>query len=273
MGHSRIVKSSQLNPDTEESESTNEADNLLKTYQYQDNDEVFMTGIITKKRNVSTKKNELMCFLEIEDLSGVFEVVVFPKSYNQFRNVIMEGNTIAMQGRVSQKDDFPNNVILNYAEIIPKDNTSLEPSSRFAFLDKVEKKNNYQGAINDIPKMGASEANTKNNNTVEVKIEKKVEDKKISEFERNDSDEDTIMLKDALSPNSKLVIRVKNTEPAREIFDLTLANRGKTPVWLFIEDTKELALLSKNTQADLNPRYLKVLSEKFGINNIWLEMY
>ena len=280
----RVVKATELNADAVESEASNEADELMQTHHYQDNDEVFMAGIISKKRNVTTRKNDLMCFLEVEDMSGTYEVVVFPKSLMQFRNILMEGNTIIIQGRVSQKDDFPNNVILNYAELLPKDNVKLDVSSRFKFIDMAPDNRAVAQAMPLVAKSKTKAEFKIDNSSNEVdRMDQGGQGNQVNHGHHGNrenhgnrgnhgSQEDSSLLQDLITPESRLVIRVKDSSFARDIFNLCLQHRGKTPVWLFIEDSKELALLSKNTGADLNPEFLKILTGKYGLDNIAIEM-
>ena len=253
LSHPNLTKASDLNAESKLNENTNEADQILaQNHVYKDNDRVIMAGMIKKKRNVTTSKEELMCFLELEDLSASFEVVVFPDAYMRFRKEIMEGNIIILEGKVSIKDDFPNNIILNYLEILPRDGEPLDPQSRFKFLDNEEVQ---------------KQPSTQNKQDLDTRIK---ENFKITKENYQDLKEESLF-RDIIKPETKLYIRIKDTRPARAIFELCLKNRGNTQVWLFIEDSKELALLSKNTGCNLNPTFLKTLTDKFGINNIWLE--
>ena len=289
LGHKSLINALDLNPqnnvDAENIESLNPL--LDESRIFVDGDEVFMAGMINRKRNVTTKRNDLMCFLELEDLSGAFEVVVFPQSYEKFRNVLHEGTVIIMQGRVSQKDDFPNNVILNYVEVLPKDLDSMEATSRFKALDRSSKQDKEK---NQDESKQETKIVFKVRNVIvepfadnlekysEIENSSKDTDYYTSEFSSdNQSDmlnrinNEKVAMTEIVQTKSRLVIRLNNSKPARAIFELCRKYPGNTEVWLFIEESRELALLSKNTKISLNPKLLKALSDEFGISNLWIE--
>ncbi|MGN1349466.1 MAG: DNA polymerase III subunit alpha, partial [Anaerovoracaceae bacterium] len=55
-----------------------------------DGSRVIMGGMIRSKRTMITKKNQIMAFLEIEDLYGVAEVVVFPRTFEKYSHMLQE---------------------------------------------------------------------------------------------------------------------------------------------------------------------------------------
>ena len=62
-------------------------------------------GVISNVTIKITKKNTVMAFVSIEDLYGVVEVLVFPKFYEKFRQIIQEDNKVFVSGRVSVSED------------------------------------------------------------------------------------------------------------------------------------------------------------------------
>ena len=69
---------------------------------------VIMGGILSGKRDLVTKKNELMTFLEMEDLEGSFEVVVFPRVFERDRDKLSSDNILIIQGRLDiRENDTP----------------------------------------------------------------------------------------------------------------------------------------------------------------------
>jgi len=65
---------------------------------------VTFAGIITSVRQVITKKNDQMAFLNIEDLTGSIEAVVFPKLYQTSTDVFVAEKCIAISGKVSLRN-------------------------------------------------------------------------------------------------------------------------------------------------------------------------
>ena len=71
-----------------------------------------------------TKNNKTMAFLNIEDLVGTVEVVVFPKDYENYRSVLTQDAKIFIKGRVSAEDEKASKMICekiwSFAEV-PKE--------------------------------------------------------------------------------------------------------------------------------------------------------
>ena len=66
---------------------------------------VTVAGMITGKKNLVTKNNKLMAFVDLEDLYGAMEVVVFPNVYEKYGDEIEEDRVVAMRGRLNFKED------------------------------------------------------------------------------------------------------------------------------------------------------------------------
>ncbi len=62
-------------------------------------------GIITSKKSKTTKNNNLMAFVTLEDLYGSMEVIVFPTVYEKYKNFIAEENIVLINGRISLKEE------------------------------------------------------------------------------------------------------------------------------------------------------------------------
>lgn len=65
---------------------------------------VTVAGLITSTQAITTKKGEPMLFAKIEDLTGSCEVVVFPDTYRQYREQLSPDTSVAIRGRLSQRD-------------------------------------------------------------------------------------------------------------------------------------------------------------------------
>src|SRR5439155_17127020 len=53
------------------------------------------------------KKGDLMAAVELEDLGGSVEVIVFPRTYQQHRDLLKEDAVVLVQGKVDTRDDQP----------------------------------------------------------------------------------------------------------------------------------------------------------------------
>ncbi|MEN2774640.1 DNA polymerase III subunit alpha [Acetivibrio clariflavus] len=66
---------------------------------------VVVGGIITSKKTKTTKNNNLMAFLTLEDLYGIMEVIVFPTVLEKYAKFIIEENIVLIKGRISIKEE------------------------------------------------------------------------------------------------------------------------------------------------------------------------
>ena len=63
-----------------------------------------MAGIITSKKNLITKNGKMMSFVEMEDMFGAVEVVVFPNVYELCSSLIDEDKIVAVSGHLNFKE-------------------------------------------------------------------------------------------------------------------------------------------------------------------------
>lgn len=72
----------------------------------EDNGKVhIIAGVVSGKKIIKTKKdNHEMAFLNFFDESGTVEVVVFPKTYATYKNMIAMNKILLMKGKISDRD-------------------------------------------------------------------------------------------------------------------------------------------------------------------------
>lgn len=80
-------------------------DYVVKEGRFKDGDSVTIGGIITARRNKTTKSNTQMAFLTFEDLHGSIEVIVFPKKYEAFSSIMIEDAVVFIYARISLRED------------------------------------------------------------------------------------------------------------------------------------------------------------------------
>ena len=71
----------------------------------QDQKVVRMGGLIAEKRMKATKSGGMMAFVQLEDMYGVTEVLVFPKVYDRVSAQLVEDAAVVMTGRLSVRED------------------------------------------------------------------------------------------------------------------------------------------------------------------------
>ncbi|MDE5908225.1 MAG: DNA polymerase III subunit alpha [Lachnospiraceae bacterium] len=70
-----------------------------------DNATAVIGGMIADKRIKYTKNDKIMAFLQVEDLVGSVEVIVFPRDYEKNSEKLTEDNKVFIRGRVSLEED------------------------------------------------------------------------------------------------------------------------------------------------------------------------
>ena len=83
----------------------NEVKENLDKYLAMDQENVIIGGMISNKRIQTTKRNEIMAFLEVEDLYGSIEVIVFPRTLQQYNTIVNEENIVYIKGRLSIQEE------------------------------------------------------------------------------------------------------------------------------------------------------------------------
>ena len=64
-----------------------------------------MAGIISSKKTLITKSKKMMAFVDLEDLYGSVEVLVFPNIYERSAQLIREDGIIVVKGTINFKED------------------------------------------------------------------------------------------------------------------------------------------------------------------------
>ena len=95
--------------------------NSLDLKEAKEKTSVKIAGIIRNIKIIKTnkrKKEQLMAFVEIEDLNSTVELVVFPDLYLEVCDLLMEGNPVFVQGKVQLREK---SVSIIADKIIPVD--------------------------------------------------------------------------------------------------------------------------------------------------------
>jgi DNA polymerase-3 subunit alpha len=74
--------------------------NSTRLHQFGDKTHLVLGGIITALRKKTTKNGNMMVYFVLEDLEGTVEVIVFPKTYEDFKEAIQEENIVIVEGRL-----------------------------------------------------------------------------------------------------------------------------------------------------------------------------
>jgi len=66
---------------------------------------VILGVMVNKVKKITTRKGEVMAFLNIEDKSGLSDVIIFPRTYQEIKDTLVVGKPILIAARVSVKND------------------------------------------------------------------------------------------------------------------------------------------------------------------------
>ena len=64
-----------------------------------------ISGMIAGKKTLITKSNKMMAFVDLEDLYGITEVVIFPNVYEKCAEEIQDDRVVAIKGTLNFKED------------------------------------------------------------------------------------------------------------------------------------------------------------------------
>lgn len=95
-------------------------------------------GMIMAKSVKPTKTGQLMAYLTIEDLVGTVEVIVFPRTFSTYRNIIEGTDKLFITGRVNANAD--ENAKLICESVVPFEDVPRKLWIRFASEEEYLKK-------------------------------------------------------------------------------------------------------------------------------------
>ena len=108
----------------------------------EDNSTVVIGGMITGKKVKTTKNNQLMAFVSLEDMVGTVEVLIFPKIYEKHKQYLNEDSKVFLRGRASIGDDPVGKLVCE--EVIPFSEIPSELWLQF------RNQNYYDGQIDQV---------------------------------------------------------------------------------------------------------------------------
>jgi len=100
-----------------------------------DNLQVIVGGIIADVKTKVTRNDQRMAFINIEDLTGTMEVIVFPSVFEKYKDLLYSDSKIYLKGRINYKED-------EYPKIIAEEMTPLQKEDKgtlIFFVSKEEK--------------------------------------------------------------------------------------------------------------------------------------
>ena len=103
-----------------------------------DGERAIVGGMITAKTMKATKTNKMMAFLNVEDLVGNVEVIVFPRDYEKNAALLKVDSKVFVSGRISAEEDKASKLIME--KIVPFAVASKELWIQFADMEEYNRR-------------------------------------------------------------------------------------------------------------------------------------
>ena len=84
----------------------------------QDGDMMIICAAIASRKNKTTHSNAQMAFLNVEDVYGSVECIVFPKVLNEFSPLLQEDNLVAIACRLSIREDEAPKILMQSVQLL-----------------------------------------------------------------------------------------------------------------------------------------------------------
>jgi len=115
-----------------------------------DNKKVKVAGIVTRIQKVFTKKGDTMLFVNLEDLSGQAEVIVFSSVLEKTRDTWERDNIVLISGKVNVKESAENRgdgiVLTSEVKIVAESVESVDDN-----IEDLTKKFKAKDVFHDMP--------------------------------------------------------------------------------------------------------------------------
>lgn len=80
-------------------------ENALLTGDLYDGKRIELAGMVAGRTLKYTKNNQVMAFVQLEDMTGSLECLIFPKVYEKSQNFLTEGMAIRVRGKLSVREE------------------------------------------------------------------------------------------------------------------------------------------------------------------------
>ncbi len=88
-------------------------DNAIEDLGIFDGQKTIVAGMIHTVTRKTTRNNAQMAFVELEDMYGSVEVIVFPKHYERYKHLLENDAKLIIEGRISVQEDQDAKVIMD----------------------------------------------------------------------------------------------------------------------------------------------------------------
>ncbi len=97
---------------------------IIENSTFYDGKKVRVIAMIERVKTKTTKNSAVMAFVNIEDLTGGLEMLVFPRTLSEYGNIVFEGNAVEIYGTVNAKEDEEPKILCDRLKKCPKEPVS-----------------------------------------------------------------------------------------------------------------------------------------------------
>ncbi len=193
---------------------------------------VYVGGIVGIVKPIVTKKGDPMAFVAFEDMTGVTEVIVFPKVYPKTKDILVDGKILLVSAKVSKREGEEPKLLANSFMLVDDDNV---------------------GQVAEMVKAG---------NWLEYP----------SEVHVGSSPKDKDLVKVPHRETLNIKLQGKSTpEMVEAIRSLLLEKPGATPVCLLVESGGSVRCIETEYRVSSTEGLLRELASIVGTQNVGLE--
>lgn len=225
-----------------------------KNSMYHSGQKIKIVAILSSVRKKITKSDTTMAFLQAEDVTGMINLIVFPKKFMQFAELLKEDNIVEIVGRLELSDDEDPKMSL--------DEITLAPSPEQAKnIRNAPPPPEYTPIKRNIP---LSAGSVQVNNAYDYSHTSARTEQPTRSGVQNNTASD--------GKNNGLFLRVptRNCEEVKKTVSLLRIFNGMTPVHFYFNDTKKYQMNCGIT-ADINKSLIDELKKILGTGNVVLK--
>ena len=95
--------------------------------QFRDGQVVLIAGAVSEIKTKTTRSNQMMAYLTLEDISGTAEIIVFPKILADHRTLLREDALLVVRGRISIRDEGAPQILCDSVEELTINQEPVKP--------------------------------------------------------------------------------------------------------------------------------------------------
>ncbi|MBQ9141019.1 MAG: DNA polymerase III subunit alpha [Lachnospiraceae bacterium] len=218
-------------------------------------------GMIADKNIKYTKNDQVMAFLNIEDLVGNVEVVVFPRDYEKYANLLVEDAKVFIKGRISVEEDKDGKVI---CEQIASFEDAMQGKQLFT-----DRYGRYQGGYNNRNNGSNQQAGGGSWMNKDGQARGNVANSMQAVAQQNQSQGQPAQM-NKLPDGVWIQFANKDIfkEMEQKLYELIADSDGDAQVVIYIKEPKSIKVLPPNLNVCANEELINSLNVVFGTENV-----